>query len=1438
MKVKHFLIILFASLIIIPGTSKAARVWTYFDVNNNQLQSPSDKEIKELAVKRVSNDNVTQYLLDISHDFSGTQSAGYLETIGNATPEVGQHWVNHNEIIACQIAGIAKDAAAVNSRYISVGYLSQGAPNITGNVHALQFDGVGAYVSAPGLSLAYGNSWSIEFWAKRDELGRKDTIISQGDFSAYKGIEAGFTDTNTFIFSLPYAGTIETQAFEDLYWHRWKCRYLRYSKWVEALNDYAYVTTLYLYRDTVEVGKIEFVSNHYHSSKDTLNIGKGLTGDFFKGRVKSVVVKKDGKIIADWPLDDNSDLATDKSGTSHTAKLINFSGNYWIDDPSIAQAYDFSQILEKQEIPQFKMATWAKITYVWSRQFLVTMNTSMKSMVSNIKIDILDDSGQPSVVGEGQWWYEDGTAMRISAQSNPLYDVIGYVDNLATLTYETDILLINELKNELNITWNYAKHIYEIQTQVGSPVSLESIPSSIISNLTFKEPMEASTTNSSNAIDVLDPNAARENASTETLYLWSEFEKKIYPLIGDKTFSLEWDAGTMGSLVTTIKVVWPPDYYIIPHIAETPPVTLDSSTEDIVTFKEIKYIENDAGLSNDNDGFNATTNGKSVLMFSRQFSQDIVPKDVALKFDGFDDYVDLGQHIDIDENNFTVEFWAQRAITETAQMILSQDPDAQRRGLQLGFNQDNTFSFGYYGDLLTTSTAYTDTNWHHWACSYESVLPDPDVKYGPKVISIGFDGVDDYVDVTDPMPLGDEFTIEFWSKTNGSGFQTVVGQGIRDTNKGLHIGFLDDNRFTFGFYNNDLITDDAYPDIAWHHWACSYKNMGPYQIRDISLSFDGLDDYVEVPADVWFSGDFTIESWVYLKRGQPHSRIIDFGNGPGTDNVLLSISNDWNGKPYLFVGDGTKGDAIVGPMNFPIERWAHIAATLEGSTAKIFINGKEVVSKELTTIPANVNRTKCFIGKSNWASNSYFWGGMDDVRIWNRALPAQELNDQMDTQLQGTESGLVGYWRFNESKGRIAKDSSGNEKDGTLINMEEPPWVFENPEPVVTSKPKDRFIEFDGVNDKVNLGGNINLTNKSFSIEFWAKRASIGRDDFIISQGSGSNNNAIYIGFRQSDYFSFGFWNGDTDSATTYTDTDWHHWAVTYDSTNKARKVYRDGVEVGSGTSTSHYLGTGDFFAGGLLGWYYKGALDDLRVWDSAISQDQILNNKDIELTGSETGLLAYWKFNEESGFAVYDSTSNKNNGVLVNIRANPFKPYDINPLDITSFPWYGNLIPSMPKERTFRFTGMTYTGQYFPVWMYHHYPGAEERDVHEATTDKWTVELWFKAEKITGENILYNKEYCYTGSIRDGYFQYAWSPHWAWVQGFPVEANKWYHAAVVYDGATQKVYKNGKKEFERTQIGAITQNGYGLVLGDRPSYAAPFKGEIDEVRVWSTART
>jgi hypothetical protein len=1433
MKTKHFFTPLLF-LIFLLGQAQAARVWTYYDINNHPLQSPSDKEIKELAVKRISNDNVTQYLLEISYNFAGTQSAGYFENIGNATPAIGQHWIDQNEIIACQVEGIAKDLASINSRYISVGYTSKGAPNITGNVHALQFNGTNEYVSASGLSLAYASSWSIEFWAKRDQLGRKDKIISQGEMSAYKGFEAGYTDSDTFVFMLPFAGDIETQPFDDLSWHRWKCRYIRVNQWSDVLNDYAYVTSLYLYRDTVEVGTVEFISNHYHSSQDIIQIGKGLTGNYFKGSVKDVIVTKDGRIIANWPLNDNSRTASDASGNNHTATLNNFSENCWLDDPSIVQAYDFSQVQDIQEIPQFKMISWAKISYSWSRQFLIRMNTTIEEMNNYIRIDVLDDSGQPGAVGKGVWWYNYGTAMKIWAQSNLLYDVTGFHNNLSDLDYETDSIVINELNNELNITWLFEKHIYEIEALAGNPVSLESIPSEIQTQLLFTEPSSSSDTTS----EGVDVNDAKE--SSENLYYWSAYEKKIYPLIGERTFRLEWDAGTMGKLVTKIHVAWPPDDYYIPHIAETPPIILDPSTEDIVSFQEIKHSENDASLAEDNDGFQATTNGKNVLMFSRKFSTDIVPKDVALKFDGIDDYVDLGKYIDIDENNFTVEFWAQRSITDTAQMLISQDPDPTRRGLQIGFNEDNTFSFGYYGDLLTTSTAYTDTDWHHYACSYESVLPDPDVDYGPKVISLGFDGVDDFVDITDPLPLGDEFTIEFWSKANESKFQTVIGQGIRDTNKGLHIGFLDDSRFTFGFYNNDLITDNIYPDIAWHHWACSYQNLGPYKVKEVALSFYYY-GYVQVPEGVWFSGDFTIESWVYLKEGRHWARIIDFGNGPEKDNIILVSSEGDDGPPGLQIKNSSGFEDLFAPFNLPVETWAHLAATLEGSTVKIYINGELVATKEFSRLPENVNRTRCYIGKSNWSSDPTFWGYMDDVRIWNRALSKQEIRNQKDQELAGTESGLMGYWRFNEGKGRIAKDSSGNGNDATLMEMTEQPWIFNNPDPVVTSKPKDRYIEFDNSNDFLDAG-NIPLNNQSFTIEFWAKRYAVDEWDFVIGQGQGDTNRHFHVSFREANTFSMGFGYNDVDSTETYTDTDWHHWAVSYDTNTMTQKLYRDGVMVASRTATSHFLGTGNLYIGRYCAdnlHNYNGALDDLRIWYVVRTQEQIQENKDIELSGDEEGLVAYWKFNEINGFAASDSSNGMHTAYLINMRSNPFKPADIDPLDITNLDWHGRVIPSDPKVRTLRFMGGVDKYQNYYVEILEHTNDINQK-VIEPSGDKWTIELWFKAERTSGTNFLIDKYLSYQLAVRDGYFVYALWPYWTFSNAFPVEANKWYHVALVYDGEKQKVYTNGEKVFERNQTGAIAPNSNKLFFGDAytNSYVYTFKGEMDEIRIWSTART
>ncbi len=57
-----------------------------------------------------------------------------------------------------------------------------------------------------------------------------------------------------------------------------------------------------------------------------------------------------------------------------------------------------------------------------------------------------------------------------------------------------------------------------------------------------------------------------------------------------------------------------------------------------------------------------------------------------------------------------------------------------------------------------------------------------------------------------------------------------------------------------------------------------------------AYSFNGISDYISVPEDVYFKGDFTISAWVNPRKIKYWSRILDFGNGSDAQNVFLSLS--------------------------------------------------------------------------------------------------------------------------------------------------------------------------------------------------------------------------------------------------------------------------------------------------------------------------------------------------------------------------------------------------------------------------------------------------------------------------------------------------------------------------------------------------------------------
>jgi hypothetical protein len=194
-------------------------------------------------------------------------------------------------------------------------------------------------------------------------------------------------------------------------------------------------------------------------------------------------------------------------------------------------------------------------------------------------------------------------------------------------------------------------------------------------------------------------------------------------------------------------------------------------------------------------------------------------------------------------------------------------------------------------------------------------------------------------------------------------------------------------------------------------------------------------------------------------------------------------------------------------------------------------------------------------------------------------------------------------------------------------------------------------LHFDGFTQSVSTTQSIFLAADSFSVELWAKRDGLNRYDLAVAQGTGQNEQTLHIGFRPNNVFTFAFYGDDLDTPTNYTDNGWHHWACTFDSSSRNRRIYRDGVLVASDTSAQDYLGIGPVtiaYANWLPAWF-GGSLDDVRIWYGVRSAAQIAAGLNSELSGTEPGLLANWKFDEGSGGMTADATGNGNTGTLSN---------------------------------------------------------------------------------------------------------------------------------------------------------------------------------------------
>jgi hypothetical protein len=100
---------------------------------------------------------------------------------------------------------------------------------------------------------------------------------------------------------------------------------------------------------------------------------------------------------------------------------------------------------------------------------------------------------------------------------------------------------------------------------------------------------------------------------------------------------------------------------------------------------------------------------------------------------------------------------------------------------------------------------------------------------------------------------------------------------------------------------------------------------------------------------------------------------------------------------------------LDGPQ-LPVGEWVHVAVTLGSGTAKLYVNGElKDENNNLTIKPSDFQPRNHYIGKSNNASDPMFSGKIDEFRIYNYVLNAEEIQTVMSKRIEAENMSLSKY---------------------------------------------------------------------------------------------------------------------------------------------------------------------------------------------------------------------------------------------------------------------------------------------------------------------------------------------------------------------------------------------------------------------------------------------
>jgi PKD repeat protein len=564
-----------------------------------------------------------------------------------------------------------------------------------------------------------------------------------------------------------------------------------------------------------------------------------------------------------------------------------------------------------------------------------------------------------------------------------------------------------------------------------------------------------------------------------------------------------------------------------------------------------------------------------------------------------------------------------------------------------------------------------------------------------------------------------------------------------------------------------------------------------------ALSFNGTSDWVTVNSSPSFdmTSSMTIEAWVYPTSTAAASQTLVTKEVSGNVAYYLAASSSSSTPQFSVITGGGAWWNLYGTSALAANTWVHLAATYDGTTQRLYINGTEVARRAQSGDMMVGSGALRIGGNSLWGE--YFKGYIDEVRIYNRALTQAQIAADSQVAVSGSTSGstqpvsLTADFTPSVTSGTAPLAVSFTPTTtGTFTS-----WAWDygdgsspNTGTTTTSTAPTAMKSY-GTPGTYTVSLTVTGPNGSATktkTDLITVTAAPPVANFTASATSGTGSLTVNFSDTSTGSISSRSWNfGDGTSSTAQNP------AHTY----AAPGTYTVSLTVtgpgGSDTETKgNYINVASTSTGGTSGGSTGGT------------------------TTNSTGLVAAYGFEEASGTTVADKSPQGNNGVISGASRTSSGRFG----KALSFNGAGNWVtindsPSLDLTNRVTVEAWVYpttnmAGSYWRTVVAKEHPGG--------------------ASYYLAANSDLDKPQFGIGTENWGWYKLYGGPLLA--------ANTWTHLAATYDGTIQRLYVNGTQVASRAQTGNMMVSSGPLRIGGTEIWSEFFQGRIDEVRVYNRA--